>query len=107
MTAKNFYSLILLPKKFPLWIVILNYASLIGILFYPMTALANYERSGDYNFYQPASLEYLIIYTHPVILLLVTWLSYKTFKRSKIISALLPIIVLIFYWHLIQNRIFL
>ena len=106
MTAKDFYSSIFLPKNFPLWIVLLNYASLFGILFYPMTALANYAVLGDYSFYQPTSLEYLIIFTYPAILLLVTWLSYKIFKLSKIISALLPTMVIIFYCHLIQTEFF-
>ena len=102
MTPKDFYLSILSPKNFPLWIVLLNYASLSGILFYPITALANYARSGDYSFYQPTSLEYLIIYAYPAILILVTSLSYKIFKHSKIISAILPIMIIIFYWHLIQ-----
>lgn len=106
MTAKDFYSSILLPRNFPSWIVVLNYTSLIGILFYPTTALANYARSGDYTFYQPTSLEYLIIYTYPAILFLMTWLSYKIFNHNKIVSALLPIMIIIFYCHLIQTGIF-
>ncbi len=106
MTAKSFYLSILLPKNFPIWIVLLNYVSLSGILLYPITALANYARSGDYSFYQPTRLEYLIIYTYPAILILMTWLSYKIFRISKIISAILPIMVIIFYWHLIQSGLF-
>ena len=106
MTAKDFYSAILLPKNFPLWIVLLNYTSLFGISFYPMAVLSNYARSGDYTFYQPTSVEYLLIYTYPAILLLMTWLSYKIFNHSKIISALLPTIVIIFYWYIIQTGFF-
>jgi hypothetical protein len=106
MTAKDFYSSIFLPKNFPIWLVLLNYVSLSGILFYPITALANYARLGDHTFYQPTSLEYVIIITYPAILLIVAWSSYKIFNHSKVLSSILPTLVIIFYWQIIQSGFF-
>jgi len=95
------------PKNFPFWIVLLNYISLSGILLYPFIALVNYARSGDYTFYQPISFEYLIIYTYPAALIFISLMSYKIFYHSKIISAILPITVLILYWLFIRSELFL
>jgi hypothetical protein len=94
------------PKNFPFWIVLLNYLSLAGIIFYPMTALANYARLGDYSFYQPTGFEYLLIYTYPPVLLLISWGSYTLFNRSRVIAAALPLIVITCYGAFLASGLF-
>ncbi len=95
------------PKNFPFWIVLLNYISLAGLIFYPLTAIAQYARQGDHSFYQPTAFEYLLIYIYPFILMLISWVSYTIFDSNKIISAALPITVLIFYLLFLKSGLFL
>jgi len=95
------------PKNFPFWIVLLNYVNLAGLIFYPLTAIAQYARQGDYSFYQPTGIQYLLIYIYPFILMLISWVSYTIFDGNKIISAALPIAVIICYLLFVNSGLFL
>jgi len=93
------------PSNFPLWIKVLNFGSLVGIAFYPFVFIACYARIGDNNFYQPTKSEYLIIFTYPFLLLLVSFFSYKVFRVSKMISGILPLAVILYYIYLLSSGI--
>ena len=85
LSFKTIYSYVLEQKTLPVWIVALNFGSLCGIFIYPFAAIATYARLGDPTFYQPTKIEYLLIYTYPILLMLITFFSYKIFKTNKII----------------------
>lgn len=93
------------PTNYPLWIKYLNRGSLIGLYVYPFVALATYARLGDPNFYQPTQTEYVLIYTYPLLLILITYCSYQLFKFNKGIAAILPIMVILYYCHLLHSGI--
>lgn len=94
----------LYPSGYPLWIRVLNCGSLSGLIVYPLVALATYARLGDYErFYQPTRGEYVMIYTYPLLLMLISYCSYQIFKSSKILAAIPPIIVIIYYFYLLQS----
>ncbi len=90
-------------NDFPGWIIDLNCISLIGIVMWPIICLVSYARLGDSEFAQLSKLEYLLIIFYPLILIIITALSFKLFNFSKIIAAILPVIVILFYFFRIYR----
>ncbi len=93
---KAFYSYIFEQKNLPSWIVFLNYGSLVGIFAWPIFAF-----SGLFMFDDPETKatgwDYLLLIGYPLVLVLITFTSFKLFRVNKLISAVLPSLPIVFY----------
>ena len=94
---KSYYNFIFFQDRLPKWIVRLNYVSLAGIIPWPLVAFASifiFDNPQDMN---TAYLEFFLLTGYPIILLIITFFSFKLFPFSKGIAAALPIIPILLY----------
>jgi len=96
----SFYNYVFKQNELPSWIIYLNLGSLAGILAWPLVFFGSMfmfdnPHDGDDTF-----LHFILLNCYPLLLILITFCSYKLFKASRIISALLPILPLVFYLFL-------
>ena len=102
---KSFYYYIFQQHNLPVWIVYLNYGSLIGIIGWPLIAFLAIFLSDS-----PAShftgLDYLFIISYPIGLILITFVSFKIFTFNKFVSASLPVAVIICYLFILYKFFF-
>ncbi len=81
----------------PKWLVCLNYTNFVGFLIWPFAVIVSYARLGDYSFAQLSKWEYLLIWIYPILLLISTVASFKLYSINKVISAIIPLAIIVFY----------
>src|SRR5258708_609324 len=88
-------------QSLPRWIVYLNYGCLSGIVVWPLVFFGSI-----FMFDHPQNLNLTYVYfflinSYPVLLMLLTYSSFRIFPFSKLISALFPTIALLGYFYII------
>jgi len=98
---RSYYNYIFLQKDLPKWIIYLNYGSLLGILPWPLVAFGSIFMFDNPKNINTTYLEVGLIVCYPILLMLITFISFRIFKFSRLIAAFLPISILLFYLFLI------
>ena len=93
----NILNYVFRNKDLPGWIVYLNYASLSGIIVWPLVLFGSiFLFDHPQNLYS-TFLTVILIDSYPLPLILLTYLSFRVFHFNRLISATPPLIVLIGY----------
>ncbi|MDP4217561.1 MAG: hypothetical protein Q8927_15275 [Bacteroidota bacterium] len=96
----NIFNYIFKNEELPRWIVLLNYACLSGIFIWPIIVFASvfmFDNPSDEN---KTYVQVILIDSYPLLLMLITFVSFKIFRLSKLISAMLPSIVILAYVYI-------
>jgi len=99
--ARSFYNFIFQQKNLPSWIVYLNYGSLAGIFAWPFVVFGSIFMFDNPKNINETYLEVFLVDSYPVLLILITFLSFKLFRLSRVVAAILPTAVLIFHAYFI------
>jgi hypothetical protein len=97
----SFYNYVFKQQDLPKWIVNLNYGSLIGVAACPFVFYGSMFMFDNPKEEDPTFLYFVLLNCYSFFLILITFCSFKIFKLSPIISAILPSLVIIFYIFLI------
>jgi hypothetical protein len=102
-----FYNYVFKNQDLPNWIVNLNYGSLAGVaacpaVFFGSLFIFDNPEEGESTF-----LHFILINCYSFLLILITFCSFKLFKLSPIISAILPSAVIVAYIFLMMKVIFI
>jgi|SRR5579863_2505952 len=103
----SFYNYVFKNQDLPNWIVNLNYGSLVGVAACPLVFLGSLFMWDDPKVEGPSFLFFVLLNCYSFILILITFCSFKLFKLSPIISAILPSMVIVFYIFMIIKVIFI
>ena len=95
-----FYNYVFKQNELPSWIIYLNLGSLAGILAWPLVFFGSIFMFDNPQDGEPVDLYFTLINCYPFFLMLMTFSSYRLFKVSRIISALLPISSILSYLFL-------
>jgi hypothetical protein len=96
----NIFNYIFRNKDLPRWIVFLNYACLSGILVWPLVFFASifmFDNPSDEN---KTFSQFILINSYPLLLMLITFVSFKVFHRSKLVSVMLPSMAILSYIYI-------
>jgi hypothetical protein len=103
----NFYNYVFKNQDLPNWIVDLNYGSLIGVAACPFVFYGSLFMFDNPKEDEPTFLYFVLLNCYSFFLILITFCSFKLFKVSPIISAILPGAVIVLYIYLIVKVIFM
>ena len=82
----------------PQWLRRLNYISLAGILAWPLIAISSlFTFNLPKNDFQWWLIYLILINIYPVYLLVISFLSFKVYRISPVVAAILPSIPLLGY----------
>jgi len=82
----------------PLWLRRLNYISLAGVIAWPLAAFTSIFLYDNPNSDFPhRRLYFILLNTYPLILLILSFLSFKLSRRSPVLAAILPSIPITAY----------
>ena len=102
----NLWNPIFKNQTHPKWLVRLNYISLAGIVAWPFVAFISIFLL-DHPTNPRATYFYIFFLdTYPITLLLLTWLSFKTYPTSKVLATAFPMIPILLYAFVIGKLIF-
>ena len=94
----SFYNYVFHQQDLPKWIINLNYGSLIGVAACPLVFLGSLFMWDDpTQDHTNTFLYFVLLNCYSFVLILITFCSFKLFKLSPIISAILPGAVILFY----------
>src|SRR5450432_1351224 len=103
----SFYNYVFKNQDLPNWIVNLNYGSLIGVAACPLVFFGSFFMWDNPKDEDPTFLYFILVNCYSFFLILVTFCSFKLFKLSPIISAILPSAVIVCYIFLIVKTLFI
>jgi hypothetical protein len=94
----RWFNFIFKNTELPLWLRRLNYISLAGVVAWPLIAFTSLFLFDDPNVEFQRQLTYFILMNlYPVFLFLISFLSFKAYRLSPLVAALLPSIPILAY----------
>jgi hypothetical protein len=84
-------------QSLPQWILNLNYACLSAIIVWPFVFYGSIFMFDNPKNPGLTFIWFILINSYPILLLVFTYISFKTFQYSKVISMLIPTILLLGY----------
>jgi len=100
------YNYVFKQQELPSWIVNLNYGSLLGILACPFVFYGSIFMFDNPKDESATFTNFVLVNCYSIVLVLVTFLSFKLFRINKIISAVFPSLVIVFYFYLAVKLVF-
>jgi len=97
----RFYNYVFKQGELPSWIIYLNLGSLAGILAWPLVFFGSMFMFDNPSDEENTFSHFILLNCYPLLLILITFCSYKLFKVNRIISVLLPAISIVFYLFLL------
>jgi len=97
---KSVFDFVFKNEGLPRWIVFLNYASLLGIVAWPFVVFGSIFMFDHPKNFNNTALLVLLVDCYPLYLLVLTYFSFRLFRFSKLVSALLPLIPLTGYIYI-------
>jgi len=102
----NFFNFIFRNKDLPRWIVNLNYICLAGIIAWPLVLFVSIFLFDHPNNLAQTYLIFILMNCYPLVLIVLTWFSFKTFRFNRILSALFPLVVICGYLFVLFMMLF-
>ena len=99
----NLWNYIFKNQGLPKWIVYLNYASLSAIFVWPLVFFCSIFMFDNPDNVNMTYFGFILINCYPILLILLSYLSFRIFYLSKVVSAVLPTITLLVYIYMGVN----
>jgi len=93
----NLFNFIFKNNDLPRWIVKLNQISLAGIFAWPFVLFVSIFLFDHPQNLGQTYLIFFLINCYPVVLMMLTFFSYKVFHLNRLISALFPLLAICAY----------
>jgi hypothetical protein len=87
-------------KDLPRWIVFLNYGCLGGIVVWPLVFFGSIFMFDNPRNIHNTYIQVILLDSYPLLLMGLTFLSFKIFQWSRLISMMLPSLVILAYLYL-------
>ena len=101
MPPGKVFNYIFKNQSLPRWIVYLNYASLSAIIVWPLVFFGSIFMFDNPQNLNSTFINFMLINSYPLLLMVLTYISFRIFQFSKLISAVIPTILLFGYFYII------